>query len=123
MCSGCFHTFGLALKAEKQEIHQEATEQEEKDIQGFHLGMVDNECQYQVERHQEHDGRNEDGNLQRAQRGYLTPETGMVREGCPSYPPLSYLHGPLVSFLQYLLEYQTGPGEPPARLHGDSLRS
>lgn len=83
MPSGCLHAFELTLEVEKQEIHQEATEQEEEDVQGFHLRMVDNGCQNQVERHQEHDGRNEGGNLQRVQRGYLTPETGMVREGCP----------------------------------------
>lgn len=82
MHGGGLHTFGLTLEVEKQEIHQEATEQEEEDVQEFHLGVVDNGGQHQVERHQEHDGRKEGGNLQMAQRVYLTPETAM-REECP----------------------------------------
>jgi hypothetical protein len=36
-----------------------------------------------------------------------------VTESCPSYLPLIYFHLPQVPLLQYLLECQAGPGEPP----------
>lgn len=80
---GGLHTFGLTVEAEKQEVQQEATEQEEEDVQEFHLGVVDNGGQHQVERHQQHDGRKAGRNLQRAQRVYLTPGTAMMRKECP----------------------------------------
>lgn len=83
MRRGRLHALGLTPEVEKQEIHQEATEQEAEDVQEFCLGVVDDGCQHQVERYQEHDGGNEGGDLQRAQRVYLTPETGRMREGCP----------------------------------------
>lgn len=83
MHGGGLHTFGLTLEAEKQEIQQEATEQEEEDVQEFHLGVVDNGGQHQVEGHQQHDGRKAGGNLQRAQRVYLTPGTAVMRKECP----------------------------------------
>lgn len=83
MHGGSLHAFGLTLEAEKQEIHQDATEQEEEEVQEFHLGVVHNRSQHQVKRHQEHDGRKAGGNLQRERRVYLTPETAMMREECP----------------------------------------
>lgn len=64
MRSGRLYTLGLALEVEEQEVHWEATEHEQEDVQEFHLGMVDDGGQYQVERHQEHDGRDEGGDLQ-----------------------------------------------------------
>lgn len=63
MHGGGLQTFGLTLEAEKQEIQQKATEQEEEDVQEFQLGVVDNGGQHQVERHQQHDGRKAGGNL------------------------------------------------------------
>lgn len=63
MHSGRLYTLGLTLEVEKQEVHREASEHEQEDVQEFHLGVVNDGCQHQVEGHQEHDDRDEGGNL------------------------------------------------------------
>lgn len=79
MHSGRLYALGLTLEVEKQEVHREATEHKQEDVQELNLGMVNDGCQHQIERHQEHDGRDEGGNLQRAQRSYLIPKPGTMR--------------------------------------------
>lgn len=63
MHSGRLYALGLTLEVEKQEVHREATEHKQEDVQELNLGMVNDGCQHQIERHQEHDGRDEGGNL------------------------------------------------------------
>lgn len=94
MHSGRLYTLGLTLEVEKQEVHREASEHEQEDVQEFHLGVVNDGCQHQVEGHQEHDDRDEGGNLQRAQRRYSIPGPGMTRVSLSSVLPI-YL--PLIS--------------------------
>lgn len=64
MEGGHLQILGLTPEVEKQEIDQEATEQEQEDVQELYLGMVNDGCQHQVERSKEHDGRDDGGDLQ-----------------------------------------------------------
>lgn len=79
MQGGHLQTPGLAPEVDEQEIDREATEQEQKEVQELHLGMVEDGCQHQVERGKEHDGRDDDGDLQGTRRQDLDDEDGRGR--------------------------------------------